>query len=67
MSHVLADLTVKLPLAARCRLAFLAGSLEAWREANRSEPPPDVLARILARYPDNPGELARPPRHEPRR
>jgi hypothetical protein len=40
-----------LPLAARCRLAFPAGALEAWREAKGAEPPPDVLARILARYP----------------
>jgi hypothetical protein len=59
-----ADPPVRLPLAARCRLAFLAGSLEAWREANGSDPPPDVLTRILARYPGDPGELAATERAE---
>ena len=48
-----------LPLATRCRLAFLEGAIEAWREANDCEPPPEVLARVLARYPGEPAE-ARP-------
>jgi hypothetical protein len=46
------------PLAARCRLAFLEGVIEAWREANGSEPPPDLLVRMLARYPGDPAEVA---------
>ena len=52
------DPPARLPLAARCLLPFLAGSFEGWHEANGSEPPPDVLARILARYPGDPGEVA---------
>jgi hypothetical protein len=48
-----------LPLAARRRLAFLASALDAWREANAgSDPPPDVLARILAPYPGHPPNVA---------
>lgn len=44
----------ELPLAARCRLAFLTGTLEAWREANGIDPPPEVLAQLLRRYPGDP-------------
>ena len=49
-----------MPLAARCRLAFLdlEGVIAAWREAHDREPSPEVLARMLARYPGDPAEAA---------
>ena len=49
----------RLPLVARCRLAFLVGALEAWREANDgANPPPVILSRIAARYPGDPPTVA---------
>jgi hypothetical protein len=53
-SHRLRDL----PLAARCRLAFMEGVIEAWCEANGSAPSPDLLVRMLARCPGGPAEVA---------
>jgi len=44
------------PPTDRYRLAFLAGAIEAWREANGSEPSEGVLERILTRYPGDPAE-----------
>ena len=44
-------------LAARCRLAYLAGVVEAWRRVNGENPPAAVLLRILARYPGDPAAV----------